>query len=339
MSEINQQETPPENNLQVPAPIASFARLWNNISSSLVPFLAVVTAFLFGIPLIMATAGLDNPARGLVISGQAYAALVEGLTGIAVSDVADFNDFRPLRQYDEALELGEPGRRLGIEAIDILGLSQVQAYRDVISSYDNLTGSNIDDIVAVLPNINDMADDLEQDAILSNLSDISTFMDGEFVNALAGAPDEPLRGRDAREKTEIFDELVSLGADQTELAEDDLAAAIEFLPLIEEMTDEQFSQMLIYLTLFDDYGFEVVDLRGARSITVSGVDPFDEDLTATLRDIEENNATDAIVERASTEKWGLYKLNPSYTSLESIFMQLTQPGYEQTKMTDEASDE
>ena len=35
------------------------------------------------------------------------------------------------------------------------------------------------------------------------------------------------------------------------------------------------------------------------------------------------DATEAIVEKAASKKWGLYKLNPSDTSLESIFMQLT----------------
>jgi len=35
------------------------------------------------------------------------------------------------------------------------------------------------------------------------------------------------------------------------------------------------------------------------------------------------DATDAIVEKAATEKWGLYKLNTSDTSLETVFMQLT----------------
>ena len=110
MSEKNSPHNPGENDLRVPAPVAAFARLWNRISSSLVPFLAVITAFLFGIPLIMFTAGLDNPGRGLQVSGQAYSALVEGLTGIAVSDVADFNDFQALRTYNEAIDIGEPGR-------------------------------------------------------------------------------------------------------------------------------------------------------------------------------------------------------------------------------------
>jgi ABC-2 type transport system ATP-binding protein len=35
------------------------------------------------------------------------------------------------------------------------------------------------------------------------------------------------------------------------------------------------------------------------------------------------DATDAIVEKAASEKWGLYKLNPGDMSLETIFMKLT----------------
>lgn len=53
------------------------------------------------------------------------------------------------------------------------------------------------------------------------------------------------------------------------------------------------------------------------------------------------DATDAIVEKASTEKWGLYKLNPSDASLETIFIKLTQIGYEQAQIseTEEADNE
>jgi gliding motility-associated transport system ATP-binding protein len=46
----------------------------------------------------------------------------------------------------------------------------------------------------------------------------------------------------------------------------------------------------------------------------------------------EIDATDAIVEKAAIEKWGLYKLNPDDASLESIFMQLT---YGDTKQVEE----
>ncbi|MEO1287869.1 MAG: ABC transporter permease [Chloroflexota bacterium] len=282
-------------NVNVPAPVAAFARLWNNISSSLVPFLAVITAFLFGIPLIMITAGLDNPARGLTVSGQAYAALVEGLTGIAVSDIADSNDFRALRTYDEALEIGEPGRQqLGIERIDTLGLATIRRYQDTLAPYPNINSGDIGEIVELLPNLEDMRDDFEQDAIITTLSDLTAFMDGDFITSLAGAPDEILRGRDARERTTIYDDLTNLTEGLTELTGDDLADAIDLLPLVESMSEEQITEMLEYLALFDSYGFELADLRGARTIVNNNVDPFDETLTSVLIELDENSGGDAV---------------------------------------------
>ena len=57
--------------------------------------------------------------------------------------------------------------------------------------------------------------------------------------------------------------------------------------------------------------------------------------------VADTDATDAIVEKAAAKKWGLYKLNPSDTSLETIFMQLTQDGYEQVEImkTEKAENE
>ncbi len=43
------------------------------------------------------------------------------------------------------------------------------------------------------------------------------------------------------------------------------------------------------------------------------------------------DATESIVEKAITEKWGLYKLNPADTSLETTFMRLTYGDNEQVK--------
>ena len=295
MSENPSPQAPEENNLRVPAPIAAFARLWNNISSSLVPFLAVITAFLFGIPLIMLTVGISTPARGLQVSGQAYAALVEGLTGLAVSDVADINDFRHLITYDEAIDIGEPGRQqLGIERINTLGLETVQSYQESLDPYPNLLSNGVDDVVEILPNINNMAGDLDNEAVLSQLASISNFMDGEFVTALAGEPSLILRGRDGRERAAVFDDLVDLGAGETELSENDLEDAIELLPLIADMSGEQLTEMLSYLTLFDEYNFQLVDLRGAREITSENINPFDQEFVDVLNELEATSGADAV---------------------------------------------
>ncbi|GAB5493869.1 MAG: hypothetical protein Phog2KO_40840 [Phototrophicaceae bacterium] len=295
MSENTPQDMPEENALPVPAPIASFARLWNNISSSLVPFLAVITAFLFGIPLIMLTVGLSNPARGLQVSGQAYAALVEGLSGLAVSDVADFNDFRQLIAYDEAIEIGDPGRQqLAIERINTIGLETVQGYQASLEPYPTLIGIGIGDVVEVLPNIDDMVDELDTETISSQLAGITSFMDGEFVTALAGEAEAVLRGRDARERAVVFDSLVDLGAGETALSDTALNEAIELLPLVADMSAEQLTEMLTYLSLFDEYSFELVDLRGVRTIVTENIDPFDQEFVTVLNELDTTNGADAV---------------------------------------------
>ena len=83
--------------------LSAFARLWSGISPGLVPALAVITAFLAGIPLITITVS-DNAlqpdmAKGLRVSSMAYAALVESITGLAVNDVAAADSFDELRAY------------------------------------------------------------------------------------------------------------------------------------------------------------------------------------------------------------------------------------------------
>ena len=354
MSENNPQQTPEEINVRVPAPIAAFARLWNNISGSLVPFLAVITAFLFGIPLIMFTAGLDNPGRGLKVSGQAYSALVEGLTGIAVSDVADFNDFRSLRAYNDTFEIGEPGRQqLGIENINELGLEQVQIYRDVLSSYSELNSRSIDEVVAVLPNIDAMASDattvpedaesdeelvLDYDSTLATLASLIAFMDGQFLTDLAGAPDDVIRGSDARDRNTTLEELVDIGSGQTELSEADLEDAIALLPLISDMDAAQISEMLSYLTIFDDYSFELVDLRGARALVVNGIDPSDEALTTTLAEIDEINGTNAVLALNLLEEADLVNQRVAVSANFRLLNSLYEAGLLTAETVDEAID-
>lgn len=77
---------------------------------------------------------------------------------------------------------------------------------------------------------------------------------------------------------------------------------------------------------------EILNIKGVASAENIGNDLIRINFAA------ETDATDAIVEKAATEKWGLYKLNPSDTSLETIFMQLTQSGYESTE-SEEAENE
>jgi gliding motility-associated transport system ATP-binding protein len=62
-----------------------------------------------------------------------------------------------------------------------------------------------------------------------------------------------------------------------------------------------------------------------------------DDETLRINFNKETDATEAIVEKAAAEKWGLYKLKPSDTSLEAIFMQLTYGDNEQAAEEENAA--
>ena len=86
-----------------------FIGLWAGVSPRLVPILAVITAFLAGIPLITITVS-DNAAQpdiaeGLRVSSTAYVALVESITGLTINDVAGVDDFDELRVYAASNEI------------------------------------------------------------------------------------------------------------------------------------------------------------------------------------------------------------------------------------------
>ena len=98
MSDRQQTEQPPVN-------LPRITQLWTRLSPSLVPILAVITAFLAGIPLITLTVSDNilqpNLAEGLRVSSTAYVALVESITGLTINDVASVDDFGELRLYAE----------------------------------------------------------------------------------------------------------------------------------------------------------------------------------------------------------------------------------------------
>lgn len=283
------------NRSRIPAPVAAFANLWNRISGSLVPFLAVITAFLFGIPLIMVTVGIDNPVRGLRVSGQAYAALVEGLTGLAVSDVASIDDFATLRRYDAALEIGEASRQqLALDQIDKIGLSRVRSYQEFLNNYPDLDRSAIDDIVEVLPLIRRMANDSDQETASSNIDKMTNFLDGDFLVTLVGAEDAVTTRRQDRDQQQAIDRLVRIAGGETSLTEKQIADAAEILPEITDFNEEQLSQALEYITLIEKYNLTITALRGMRLIANLNIDPFNASSNAIWTNIEADNGVDAV---------------------------------------------
>ncbi|MFN8378918.1 MAG: ABC transporter permease [Anaerolineae bacterium] len=81
-----------------PARLAGFGRFWRRISPSLVPILAVVTAIIATIPLMIITGGRGDVGKGLNIAGTAWSALLEGSVGFVINDVVSVDDFPLLTQ-------------------------------------------------------------------------------------------------------------------------------------------------------------------------------------------------------------------------------------------------
>ena len=75
------------------------ARTWGRVSTSLMPVLAVVTALIAIIPLMILFQGEGNIGRGFQIAGQAYSGLIEGSVGLAFNEVLDVDDVSFALEY------------------------------------------------------------------------------------------------------------------------------------------------------------------------------------------------------------------------------------------------
>lgn len=128
---------------------AIIGQLWGKISPSLVPVLAVLTALIATIPLMVITGGQGNLGRGLNIAGTAYAALIEGALGLAVNDIVTPDNLSILRTFAEqdALSSGDL-RRLSRSLTDVSSVGDENARRisAAIAPYSELSDDEIDQL-------------------------------------------------------------------------------------------------------------------------------------------------------------------------------------------------
>src|SRR5690606_26113025 len=61
-----------------PSAVMTLATGWRRVSPRLVPLMAVITAFLIGIPFMIFTSAKGDVAEGLRVSSSDYSALIEG---------------------------------------------------------------------------------------------------------------------------------------------------------------------------------------------------------------------------------------------------------------------
>ena len=224
-----------------------FIGLWANISPSLVPVFAVITAFLVGIPLITLTVS-DNILRpditeGLRVSSTAYVALVESITGLTINDVAGVDDFGEMHTYVESYgittqrSLSRQARPF--ERILEVGMEETRAFGDFFARHD----INEDAALAIserIETINEIG--------AENLRALQPLLDGL----------SDLRRSDVSSLAELF-----MGAD--ELSGDALAQAADLYPALAEMSQAELDTVRAQLQLIDEYG-QVTLMRSENAL-------------------------------------------------------------------------
>lgn len=129
-----------DNRPQGPAFLTPLAHVWQRISSSLVPLLAIITALLVMIPFMIITAARGDVGEGISLAGSTYTALIEGSVGLAVNEELDFGELSLLLEFADAQE--QPLRQNELlllagraETLVSLGQARIRGYNDFIESY------------------------------------------------------------------------------------------------------------------------------------------------------------------------------------------------------------
>lgn len=156
--------------------------------------------------------------------------------------------------------------------------------------------------------------------------------------------DEPTSGLDPIQILEIRDLMKELAEDHSVILSTHILSEVQSLcdrvliinqgnivldkPLEQLKGDQQIESIMLGLKHPPEMD-AILSIDG-----VVGVETIDE-TTLKLRFSEGTDATDEIVAKAVEESWGLFKLTPEDTSLESVFMNLTygaeQPEVEETE--------
>ena len=135
-----------------PAVIAPLVRGWRGISPSLVPVLAVITALIITIPLMIVTRADGDIGEGLEIAQVAYAALIEGSIGLAMDANVEADDVSTILQLANAE--AETGTQLTqrdlldlsrqSELLVSVGRTSINRFDQLLDDYENVPISTVD---------------------------------------------------------------------------------------------------------------------------------------------------------------------------------------------------
>lgn len=128
--------------------LSSIGYSWRRISPRFVPVLAVLSAMILTIPFMMITGARGDIGRGLNIALTAYAAFIEGATGVAVNSLVTTADTAAVVTFAETNPLTNRDLRLlarSVTRLSQLGADTVVRYASVIDTYaDDLDAAALD---------------------------------------------------------------------------------------------------------------------------------------------------------------------------------------------------
>jgi len=287
MSETQQVEQ------QRPPGIPGFTRLWTRVSPSLVPVLAVITAFLAGIPLITITVS-DNAlqpdlAEGLRVSSTAYVALVESITGFTVNDLASSDDFEAIRIYaasnDITTDRSLSRQARPFERIVEVGVEETREYTVFFENY-TIDEETMTELAERIPSIRNLGEQRVRD--LQPLLTELDVLERSDVRDLA-----ELMTLNETLTDDVVEQAIALYPDFEALSAEDRARTADDLRTIDEYGQVSLVRMGEALTQLDDLGIGLFSDDANRIIGIIGADYGDvEEAIETIAILDDLGITD-----------------------------------------------
>ena len=213
---------------------ATVAQRWSRFASQLVPLLAVITALLVGVPLMIITGGQGDVQRGLQAAGDGYSALIEGSTGFAINDIASPDDFDLLRQYSETFEIDSDRlsrQARAIERVANIGIADLRRFEDFAQRHPDLNEDQIELLARRVPLMRTVG----REPLLQAATTLGQ-IDADGLDALR------------------INQLGEYVADNRPLDAEKRAAIAEFWPAFADLAADERPQAVADILLIDDFG-------------------------------------------------------------------------------------
>ncbi|HLV34971.1 MAG TPA: ABC transporter permease [Spirillospora sp.] len=264
---------------------SALATGWRRISTRLVPVMAVITAFLIGIPFMILTGAQGDVGRGLQVSGAAYSALIEGSTGLVINDLVSRDDasmvFALAAQQDmTSRELNSLAR--STTQLIGAGVENVRRYATVLERVE-LTDEEFDALGESIAEIEEVGAQTLQ-AMLPLINDFSQ-MARRDVRALA----DPYASKDDL-SAEDRAELEAAAPSAAQYSDVDL---LRYMGVVNREGIATLERLAEQIGVISDLGLDVASEDAAIITEIAAVSAEDaRELLATMTRLEAAGITD-----------------------------------------------